>query len=177
MHFCPTAPSSSFRIHAHPVLKRASLFPCYPLYTLLQLQVQARWMAAEMQMRASHGPDLLMASGLQAPAPLQQQFQQPAPQAYPSLPVGMQMGANWAPPPEDALQQQLPAAPDDGYAWAGIGHDVPAPVQEPLSDYDATIARQLASQMAWFPQDASEEFDASYQLAPEESRLFMRPKL
>ncbi|KAF8465035.1 hypothetical protein BDZ91DRAFT_820940 [Kalaharituber pfeilii] len=147
---------------------------------------QARWMAAEMQMRASHGPDLLMASGSQGPAPPQQQLQQPAPQAYLSVPAGMHMGAtahaqglpiNWAPLPEEAQQPQLLAAPDDGYAWAGIGHDVPAPVQEPLSDYDATIARQLASQMAWFPQDASEEFDASYEVAPEESRLFMRPKL
>ncbi|KAF8465037.1 hypothetical protein BDZ91DRAFT_820943 [Kalaharituber pfeilii] len=136
-----------------------------------------QWMPAGIQMRASHGPDLLMASGSQGPAPPEQQFQQPAPQAYPSLPVGMQMGADWAPPPEAALQQQLLAAPDDGYAWAGIGPDVPAPVQEPLSDYDATIARQLASQMAWFPQDASEEFDASYEVAPEESRLFLRPKL
>ncbi|KAF8466314.1 hypothetical protein BDZ91DRAFT_763137 [Kalaharituber pfeilii] len=126
-----------------------------------------QWMPAEIQ----------MASGSQAPAPPQQQFQQPAPQAYPSLPVGMQMGANWAPPPEEAQQPQLLAAPDHGYAWAGIGPDVPAPVQEPLSDYDATIARQLASQMAWFPQDASEEFDASYELAPEESRLFLKPKL
>ncbi|KAF8455593.1 hypothetical protein BDZ91DRAFT_767677 [Kalaharituber pfeilii] len=126
-----------------------------------------QWMPAEIQ----------MASGSLGPAPPQQQFQQPAPQAYPSLPVGMQMGANWAPPPEEAQRPQLLAAPDDGYAWAGIGPDVPAPVQEPLSDYDATIARQLASQMAWFPQDASEEFDASYELAPEESRLFLKPKL
>ncbi|KAF8466307.1 hypothetical protein BDZ91DRAFT_763132 [Kalaharituber pfeilii] len=126
-----------------------------------------QWMPAEIQ----------MASGSQAPAPPQQQFQQPAPQAYPSLPVGMQMGANWAPPPEEAQQPQLLAAPNHGYAWAGIWPDVPAPVQEPLSDYDATIARQLASQMAWFPQDASEEFDASYELAPEESRLFLKPRL
>ncbi|KAF8451605.1 hypothetical protein BDZ91DRAFT_750442 [Kalaharituber pfeilii] len=126
------------------------------------------------------------ASGSQAPAPPQQQFLQPAPQAYPSLPAGMQMGAtahaqelsmNWAPLPEQALQQQLLAAPHHGYDWAGIGHDVSSPLQEPLSDYDATIARQLASQLAWFPQDASQEFDASSQLAPEESRLFLKPKL
>ncbi|KAF8466746.1 hypothetical protein BDZ91DRAFT_724951, partial [Kalaharituber pfeilii] len=134
------------------------------------------------EQQSANGP----ASGSQAPAPPQQQFLQPAPQAYPSLPAGMQMGEtahaqglsmNWAPPPEQALQQQLLAAPHHGYDWAGIGHDVSSPLQEPLSDYDATIARQLASQLAWFPQDASQEFDASYQLAPEESRLFLKPKL